>query len=159
VLRKTSVLAITSSLLVAGATARADSGSLADPGGDFPDIVKVSFDNARTKVVMAMTYTGGRPQNESFYVRWGSAGRSYQVFLSPSAGLKELRYYSGSSAAQKKVACGGLVVRKPTSRSTAVTIPRSCLKKAPDALRFQGIATAGLSSSDQTKVSKLTARG
>lgn len=158
-LRLTSALTIVASLLVLSTSAYADSGSLTDPKGDSPDIVKLRYDNGASKVTMTMTYAGSRAQNESFYLRWGSAGRSYQVFNSPSAGLKQLRYYASSSAATKTITCSGLTVRQPTSTSTSVTIPRSCLTKAPNALRFQGIATEGLSSSDQTKVSTSTARG
>lgn len=158
-LRTASSLAVAASVLALAATAHADSGSLTDPKGDFPDIVKLRYDNAASKVVMTMTYSGSRPQNESFYLRWGSTGRSYQVFVSRPAGLRELRYHAGSTAATKKVACSGLAVRRPTSTSTSVTIPRSCLSKAPNALRFQGIATEGLMSADQTRISASTARG
>ena len=48
---------------------------------------------------------------------------------------------------------------QPSAASTKVVIPRSCLAKAPDELRFQGIATEGLYSSDETKVSRAIARG
>lgn len=158
-LRGTSAFAIAVSVFAVSATAQADSGSLIDPKGDYPDIIKVTYNNAASKVTMTMTYSGARAQNESFYLRWGSAGKSYQVFNSPSARIKELRYYASASAATKKITCSGLVVRRVTSSSTSVTIPRTCLAKAPNALRFQGIATEGVSSADQTKISKLTARG
>lgn len=141
-------------LIAATGTAYAASGSLSDPKGDFPDIVKLAFTNGDRSVVMTMTYSGMRAQNESFYMRWGSnASKSYQVFISPSAGKKELRLNS------KKVSCGKLVVKQPTKLSTKVKVPRSCLKKAPDKLRFQGIATEGLYSKDETKISKAIARG
>jgi hypothetical protein len=143
-------------LLTGSAAAYAASGSLSDPKGDSPDIVKLAYDNARSKVFMTMTYGSFRPQNESFYMRWGTRDRHYQVFVTrTSGGTKELRY----SGAEKKVTCGGLLVKHPTSRSTKVVIPRSCLSKAPDKLRFQGIATEGLFSMDETKVSKAIARG
>jgi hypothetical protein len=142
------------------ATAHAASGSISDPKGDYPDIVKLAYDNARSKVVMTTTYAGdgqnGRAQNESFYMRWGSSKpKYYQVFLSPQIGMEELRY-SGSAG---EVSCRGLVVKHPTRRSTKVTVPRSCLDKAPNKLRFQAIATEGLASEDETKISKRTARG
>jgi hypothetical protein len=147
------------SLLCAGtATAHAASGSISDPKGDYPDIVKFAYSNAKSKVVMTATYAGdgvdGRAQNESFYMRWGS-NKSYQVFLSPQIGAKELRW----SGATKPVACKRLTVKHPTSRSTKVTVPRSCLGKAPGKLRFQGIATEGTSSMDKTRISKPVKRG
>lgn len=150
------VALILSVLSVGTGTANAASGSISDPKGDYPDIVGFAYDNAESRVVMTATYAGGgfngRAQNESLYMRWGS-GKYYQVFL--STGMKELRY----SGATKPVACKGLTVKHPTSRRTKVSVPRSCLRKAPDKLRFQAIATEGLSSADQTKVSKLIARG
>lgn len=141
------------SLLVGAASAHAASGSLNDPRGDYPDIVKLAYNNAQSKVVMTMTYAGGHAQNESFYMRWGKRGKHYQVFASPSAGLEELRF-SGET-----VACKKLSVKRPSAVKTKVVVPRSCLKKAPDKLRFQGIATEGLFSADETKVSKKIARG
>lgn len=146
-------------VLTGSSAAHAASGSLIDPKGDYPDIVKLAFGNARTKVTVTMTYAGGRAQNESFYLRWGSKGQSYQVFVSRSVGMKELRYYSSAKATGKRVACKGLVVRRPTALSTTAIIPRTCLAKAPDKLRFQGIATEGLSLSDETKLSPSIKRG
>jgi hypothetical protein len=146
-------------LLTGGATAYAASGLLTDPKGDYPDIVKLAYANAKSKVTVTLTYAGARPQNESLYVRWGSKGQSYQVFLSESAGLEELRYYRSKTAASKTIACKGLVVRHATSLSTTAVIPRTCLAKAPDTLRFQGIATEGIGSADETKVSKGVRRG
>jgi hypothetical protein len=108
---------------------------------------------------MTMTYAGARPQNESFYMAWGTTGQRYQVFNSPSASIRELRYYSGKNAPAKRTTCSGLRVTQPTATSTRVVIPRSCLTKAPGSLRFQGVATVGLASSDETKVSKALARG
>ena len=139
-------------VLAGAAPAYAASGSLTRPKGDFPDFVKLSYDNAASKVTMTMTYAGGRPQNESFYMRWG-AKDYYQVFVSPSASLKELRYSGG------KVRCAGLVIRRPTTRSTTAIIPRSCLPKAPAKLRFQGIGTLGLMNFDETRISTLVGRG
>jgi len=40
-----------------------------------------------------------------------------------------------------------------------VIIPRSCLKRAPDKLKFQGIATEGLANADETEITKAIARG
>lgn len=154
--RKVAGLALVSLLTAGSAVAHAASGSLTDPKGDHPDIVKLAYVNAQSKVVMTMTYAAGHAQNESFYMRWGSRMQHhYQVFLSPTAGMKELRF----SGSEQDVSCKGMVVKRPTARSTKVVIPRSCLKKAPNKLRFQGLATAGLFSSDETKLSKAIARG
>jgi hypothetical protein len=139
-------------MLASGAIASANSGSLSDPRGDYPDIVKLSFNNASSKVTMKLTMAAGHAQNESFYIRWGS-GKHYQAFNSQSAGLSELRY------AGKKVACGGLVFKHPSADVTTVKIPRTCIPKAPNKVRFQAIATEGLHSADETKVSKSIARG
>jgi hypothetical protein len=158
-LRKEATLVL-AAFLASSATAYAASGALTDPKGDYPDIVKLAYDNGDSKVVMTATYAGdgmnGRAQNESLYMRWGSSAQKYyQVFLSAPDSTKELRY-SGSS---RKVACRGLRVKHPTARSTKVIVPRSCIGKAPDKLRFQAIATEGLFSKDETKVSKAVARG
>jgi hypothetical protein len=156
--RKTAGIVV--AVLLAGAgVAHAAGGSLTDPKGDFPDIVKLTYDNGRSKVTMTMTYAGDRPQNESFYISWDKSGKRYQVFNSPSANIRELRYYATKNAAAKKTRCSGLRVTQPSATSTKVVVPRSCLKKAADKLRFQGVATEGLSSSDETKVSKAVARG
>ncbi len=146
-------------LLTGGGVASADTGSLTDAKGDFPDIVKLSYNNGASKVKMTMTYAGARAQNESFYLKWGKAGKRYQVFISPSAGISELRYYGGTNAPVKTIDCSGLRVTQPSATSTKTVIPRSCLKKAADKLRFQGIATEGLTSADETKTSKAVARG
>ncbi len=141
------------SLLFAPA-AGAATGSLSDARGDFPDIRGLSYSNASGQVVMTMRYADLEvAQNQSFYIRWGTRA-SYQVFVSPSAGLKELRF-NGT-----RTACAGLrVTALPASESTRVVVPRGCLSKAPDRLKFQGIATAGLHSVDETAVSPWVRRG
>jgi hypothetical protein len=155
---KTAIVAVTA-LFAGGGVASAATGSLTDPKGDFPDIVKLSYRNGSSKVTMTMAYAGARPQNESFYLIWGSAGKRYQVFESASSGLREVRYYRAKNASSKHVACPGLKVTHPSARSTKVVVPRSCVKKAADKLRFQGVATEGLMSLDETKVSRAVARG
>ena len=150
---------VVAALLAGGGVANAATGSLTDPKGDYPDIVELSYDNGSSKVTMTMTYAGAHPQNVSFYMNWGKAGKRYQVFDSPSARIRELRYYGGTHAAAKRTTCSGLRVTRPSATSTKVVIPRRCLTKAADRLRFQGIATEGLASSDETKVSKAVARG
>lgn len=146
-------------LLASSAAAYAASGSVSDPKGDYPDIVRLAYVNAKSKVTLTMTLAGGHAQNESFYLRWGSKGTSYQVFSSPSVKLKELRYYSSASAPQKRITCAGLVVKQTSATVTTVTVPRTCLSKAPDALRFQGIATEGTSLLDETRVTAEIKRG
>lgn len=134
--------------------ASAATGSVSDPAGDLPDIRQLTYSNATTQVVMTMRYTSlADAQNQSFYIRWGTSA-SYQVFVSPSAGLQELRF-NGT-----RRACAGLQVRAlPTSESTRVTVPRSCLGQAPGRVKFQGIATQGLFASDETGVSPWVRRG
>jgi hypothetical protein len=156
--RKTAGVVV-AALLAGGGVANAATGSLTDPKGDYPDIVKLSYSNGSSKVTMTMTYAGAHPQNESFYMEWGKTGKRYQVFNSPSASIRELRYYGGTNAAAKRTTCSGLRLTQPSATSTKVIIPRRCLTKAADKLRFQGIATEGLTSSDETKVSKALARG
>ncbi len=146
-------------LTLTGTPAQAASGSLTDPGGDLPDIVKLAYANRASSVRMTMTYAdAAEAQNESFYLRWGR--KSYQVFESRSAGLRELRYYRNGSAAARTVDCAGLkVVHRDKADATKVVIPRSCIPKAADTLKFQGIATAGLSLVDETRRSPRTRRG
>ena len=156
--RKTAGVAVLM-LLAGGGVATAATGSLTDPKGDFPDIVKLSYSNGSSKVTMTMTYADFRPQNESFYLKWGTSGKRYQVFNSPSAGIRELRYYRAKNTAAKRIGCSGLRVTQPSAKSTKVVVPRGCLTKAADKLRFQGIATEGLMASDETKVSQAVARG
>jgi hypothetical protein len=91
-------------------------------------------------------------QNQSFYIKWKT--KDYQVFYSASAGMKELRFNG------KKVRCKELRVKPlPDVESTRVVVPRSCIPKAPNALKFQGVATAGVFSVDETAVSAKVARG
>lgn len=151
--RKVAALTLVA-LFAVSATVYADSGSLSDPKGDYPDIVKLNYKNADSKVVMKLTYSDQAAQNESFYMRWG-ADAAYQVFVSPSAGLEELRYYGKGKA----VKCDGLKIRRPSNDVTKTVIPRECLDKAPKTLRFQGIATEGVSSADETKISKPIPQG
>lgn len=152
-LRKSAALVLASTL-AASSTAYAAKDSLSDPRGDYPDIVKLNYNNADEKVVMKLTYNGGAAQNESFYMRWGDGG-AYQVFVSPAAGIEELRYYGKGKA----VRCEGLKIRRPSKDETKAIVPRDCLRQAPDKLRFQGIATEGLFSVDETKVSTAIKRG
>ena len=149
----TVLLAAAAAVVVTGLPAQAATGSLTDPRGDYPDIVKLAWNNGASTVKVTMTYADiADAQNQSFYLRWGTAGHSYQVFV--TSGYRALRY-DGTD-----VRCAGLGV---TSRAdldrTTVTVPRSCLPKAPGSLRFQGIATQGVGLVDETRVSPLTPRG
>ena len=63
-------------LLVPATVGHAASGSITDSKDKFldTDIVRLDYDNQHTRLVMTMTYRGGRPQNEGFRMRWGSRG-------------------------------------------------------------------------------------
>lgn len=139
--------------------ALAATGHVTDPKGDLPDIRRLDYDNAQRKVVMTLTFANvGDAQNRSFYLQWGKP-KKYQVFDSPSAGITELRFFTDASSF-RAVDCDGLrVVEKPAANTVKATVPRACLPKAPDRLKFKGVATLGLMSSDQTALSGWVARG
>ena len=161
ILAKIAAVAAASALvLIPAGSASADSGFLTDPTGDTPDITRLAYNNGKSSVSMTMRLGDlALAQNVGFYVKWGT-GKYYQAFSSPSAGLKELRYSSGAGAVPKKVRCGNLTITRSAAKDTVrVVIPRACLPKAPDKVRFQGIATMGLFSSDQTRTSARIARG
>jgi hypothetical protein len=151
--RKAAALTL-GALFAVSANVYAESGSLDDPSGDYPDIVRLDYKNADSKVVMKLTYSEQAAQNESFYMRWADDS-AYQVFVSPSAGMEELRYYGKGKA----VKCDGLKIRRPSADVTKAVVPRDCLDKAPRKLRFQGIATEGLYSTDETRISKPVPQG
>jgi hypothetical protein len=138
--------------------AGAATGSVADPAGDFPDIRRLSYTNANARVVMTMRYTRlAAVQNQSFYIHWGTSPAYYQVFVTRSAtGVKkQLRFKAADT-----VACKGLRVRTLRAiQGTRVVVPRSCLRRAPDRLRFRGIATRGVSAHDETVRSPSVRRG
>jgi len=142
--------------LAAAGPAMAGKGHITDPSGELPDILRLDYNNAKSKITMKMKVASA--QNQSFYMLGGK--KSYQVFYSPSRSSKpELRYQS-KNAATKQVTCTSLKLTElPTQRSTQVVIPRTCIAKAPDQLQFQGIATSGLSLFDETKLSPKVKRG
>ena len=146
-------------LLLSAPQAVAASGQITDPGGDLPDITRLNYSNAQGKVVMTLKFASvADAQNRSFYIQWGQP-QKYQVFDSPSAAISELRFHRANGTFAK-VACAGLQVTEDAGTNTVrAVVPRSCLPKAPDRVRFKGIATQGLSLSDQTKVSPLVNRG
>ncbi|MDN5893687.1 MAG: hypothetical protein L0H93_06630 [Nocardioides sp.] len=139
--------------LLGAAPATAATGTLTDPRGDLPDIVRLSWTNAPRQVTIKMTFAGAFAQVDSFYMRWGKA-RSYQVFYAPATKHKELRLDG------RTVRCPKLKVahHRATHVSTA-TVPRACIPKAPNKLRFQGVATYGLFNSDQTRTSAPVRKG
>jgi len=134
--------------------AGAATGSISDPDTGLPDIRRLSYDNATGKVVMTMKYANlDDAQAQSFYISWGTKAK-YQVFVSPSAGKEELRF-NGT-----RTACGGLqVAALPAKESTRVVVPRSCIPKAANKLKFKGIATQGNFGKDETALSPWVARG
>ena len=128
------------------------SGSLTDPDDpdDLADVLKLSYANKDAKAVMKMTYDGFRPQNENFYVKWGSAGKYYNLQQSPNG--TTLWYFNGTESSEKR--CAGDRVRYDAETFVATaTLPRSCMPQAPGKVRFRGVATAGLFLSDQTATS------
>ena len=155
-LRRTSLVALLVAVVggLLAPSAIAAGGSVTDATGDLPDITRLSYKNGQRQVVMTMRYADiDLAQNESFYIKWGKPA-SYQVFNSTSAELRELRYNG------RKVRCVGLKVNRDVSTdSTRVVVPVRCLSKAPARVKFQGIATMGLTNSDQTKLSPWVRRG
>lgn len=151
------LLAVAIAVLIAATSAHAASGSLTDPDDEsLADVLKLSYANKDNKAVIKMTYDGYRPQVENFYVSWGTQGKYYKLQSSPNG--TSLWFNNGSSESEK--ACGDDKVShdSETFVSTGV-IPRSCIPKAPDRVKFQGIVTEGLFESDQTAVSARVARG
>ncbi len=146
-------------LLLSMPHALAATGHITDPSGDVPDITRLNYDNAQRKVVMTLKFADvALAQNRSFYIQWGKP-QKYQVFDSPSAAISELRFVRADGTFAK-VACDGLKVTEDAGTNTVkAVVPRSCLPKAPNQVRFKGIATMGLTDKDETKVSPLMKRG
>ncbi len=145
-----------------GTPAQAAAGSISDPRGDaYPDVLKLAFVNGDAAVKMTMTHVDvDAAESEWFFIHWGTVGKRYAVLESRSAGQRELLYYSGASAVPVPKACAGLkVIHRDAYDRTKVVIPRSCISKAPNGLRFSGKATAGIRSFDETKKSPRIARG
>lgn len=142
-----------------GPSALAEGGGITDPAGDFPDIRRLDYNNAQTKVVLTMKLASlADAQNQSFYIQWG-APKKYQVFHSPGVGITELRFFRDADTF-RSVDCAGLrVTENDTAQTTKATVPRSCIGKAPDTLRFKAIATQGTSLSDETKLTPAARRG
>ena len=139
--------------------AMAASGHITDPSGELPDILRLNYSNAQGKVVMTLKFASvEEAQNRSVWIQWGEP-QKYQVFDSPSAAISELRFHRANGTFAK-VACAGLQVTEDAGTDTVkAVVPRSCLPKAPNRVRFKGIATQGLSLSDQTRLSPLVNRG
>lgn len=151
------LLAIAVAMLMPASAAFAASGSLNDPDDDtIADVLKLSYANKDAKVVMRMTYDGDRPQVENFYVKWGTDGKYYKLQRSPNG--TTLWFNNGASESEKSCSSDNLSHNSDTFVSTGV-IPRSCMSRAPDKVKFQGFVTEGLFDSDQTKTSAGVARG
>jgi hypothetical protein len=93
---------------------------------------------------------------ENFYVKWGTAGKYYKLQRSPSG--TTLWFNNGSSESEKSCSNAEVSHNSDTFVSTGV-IPRSCMSRAPDKVKFQGVVTEGLFDHDQTKTSAGVARG
>ena len=146
-------------LLLSAPPAMAASGQLTDPSGDLPDITRLNYSNAQGKVVMKLKFASvADAQNRSFWIQWGQPEK-YQVFDSPSAAISELRFRAANGTIAK-VACDGLKVTEDAGTNTVkAVVPRSCLPKAHDRVRFKGIATLGRDLLDETKLSPFVDRG
>jgi hypothetical protein len=145
-------------VLMLPARAWAASGAINDPDDtSLADVLRLAYANNSGKVVMRMTYDGFRPQVENFYVKWGTSGRAYKLQHSEANGTT-LWYDNGSSEGQR--ACDGAVVAYDADRFVSkAVIPRSCMPRARDRVKFQGIVTEGLFESDATRTSTGVARG
>lgn len=136
-------------------------GSIIDPADEFEDtdIVRLSYSNERSRVVISMIYRVSRPQNEQFGILWGSKGARYEANSSPSVGANDLYYRSGTRAQSMDLECKGMRFKRTRSRTTTAIIPRRCLGHAPGTLRFQGVASGGFFHLDSTRISKEIRRG
>lgn len=147
-------------LALAAPPAVAETGHIADPAGDFPDIRRLDYNNAQAKVTLTLTFDdSSAAQNQSFYLQWGQPKR-YQVFFSPGVDITELRFYRSATAVPRTVACPGLRVTEDAGdETTKAVIPRTCIDKAPDTLRFKANSNAGVGLEDITKLSPKVKRG
>jgi hypothetical protein len=136
--------------------------SVTDPSGDYPDIRKLTLENKQTKVVLTQKYTDIElVQVETLYIKW--QGTTYYRINrgnyddDPQA---EVRFILVTEDGDKEKSCPDLNVSRSNSTDTAIyRVPRSCIPKAADRVKAQGVASAGVSSSDQTKVTDRIARG
>ena len=155
--RAPAVLALALAALVAAPAAFGATGSLNDPDDDgLADVLRLSYANKQTKVVMRMSYDAYRPQVENFYVRWGTSGEYYK--LQHSLNGTSLWYSDGSEESEKTCA-DARVGHDAETFVTTGTIPRSCMLQAPGKVKFRGIVTEGLAMSDATRTSSRVARG
>lgn len=155
--RAPTVFALALAALVAAPGSFGASGSLSDPDDDsLADVLRLSYANQNRKAVIRMEYDGHRPQVENFYVRWGTSGKYYKLQRGPNG--TSLWYSNGSGESERT--CDDARVRHDGDTFvSAGTVPRSCLPQAPDKVKFQGIATEGLFSSDRTRISPRVDRG
>lgn len=149
------VLATLLALTLLAPSAHAAKVTVTDPSGDYPDIVKMSGNNAKKRLVMTVSFGEGAVDflNASAYIRSGK--RIYQAFDATAGdGFRELRFKG------KKVPCRGLkVARNADAGTVRFIIPRRCVPKLRAKVRFKAVATEGLMSSDETKWSNKVKRG
>ena len=157
-MRRTAVLLPLTVAALLPAPAFAASGSLTDPDDpSIADVLRLGYDNRANKVVMKMSYDAHRPQVENFYVKWGTAGKYYK--LQRSAGNGTTLWFSNGSGESKRACAGDKVTHNADTVVSTAVIPRSCMPRARDKVKFQGVVTEGLFDSDQTKTSPGVARG
>jgi hypothetical protein len=163
-LRTRSITAIAAAALLAvpATAAQAAKGSITDRGGDNVDIVKLSYNNAKSKVTLTTKYAdSSTAQVEFFAITWAGPNKGYGVVSSAVTGDRELVYSKNKSDEGTTIACKGLnVKRNARANTTKVIVPRTCLTKAPDKLRFQaGALNVQDGGSDETKRTKKVKRG
>jgi hypothetical protein len=142
--------------------AYAGSGSVADPRGDFPDIVRLTLHNGDAQVVVRQRYAYlDVVRTESVQLRWGrrvhyrldARNRDGDAALEPV-----LRLSTPDGVRRQR--CAGLRVRRSSATDVAVyTVPRSCLRRAPGRLRAEGFAAAGSFDTDETALTPWIRQG
>jgi len=159
-------MAVTAGVAVAGlglaAPAFANVTSVSDPEGDVPDIVRLSVNNKQAAVVLTQTYVDIElVQVESLYIMWGGA-KHYRINRGnyDEDPALETRFILVTPNGEREKQCADLRVRRSVDLDrTKVIVPRSCLGQAPNRIQGKGVASMGLSLSDQTRLTKLVARG
>jgi hypothetical protein len=142
--------------------AYAGSGSVADPRGDFPDIVRLTLHNGESDVVVRQRYTYlDIVRSESVQLRWGRPVH-YRLEARNTDGDAALEPVLRLSTPEgiRRQRCPGLQVLRSTATDVALyTVPRSCLPRAPGRLRAKGFAAAGSFDTDRTALTPWVAQG